>query len=214
MVRLTVVLVVLLYLVLILVPGEDHSGTDVSRADTGGSGGFFSGLLSQAEDNATTPPREPVTIVARADRLAETNALIRDGDGYLLQMPDGEWVEVAAIINPVDLIPGADAEPGEIAHVDVVTDGAAAAAAAIAASATPDAPEVVTSGDGGDIWRVTGDRVNFRAGPSTDDAVLTALVRGDEVEFLAEMPDGWAHLRVVASGTEGYMATRFLEPVN
>jgi short-subunit dehydrogenase len=44
--------------------------------------------------------------------------------------------------------------------------------------------------------RVTGDRVNFRAGPSTEDAILAALTLGTEVELIERVGDGWAHLRV------------------
>jgi len=59
---------------------------------------------------------------------------------------------------------------------------------------------------------VTGNRVNLRAGPSTDNAVVTALTRGTPVDDLGAAGDGWSHIRAVATGEEGYMATRFLSP--
>jgi hypothetical protein len=62
--------------------------------------------------------------------------------------------------------------------------------------------------------RVTGDRVNFRAGPSTEDAILAALTLGTEVELIERVGDGWAHLRVLETGLSGYMSEDFLEPAN
>lgn len=57
---------------------------------------------------------------------------------------------------------------------------------------------------------VTGTRVNLRAGPSTDNAVVDQLVQGTEAEVLGEAADGWLHIRAVASGIEGYMSGDFL----
>jgi uncharacterized protein YraI len=61
---------------------------------------------------------------------------------------------------------------------------------------------------------VTGDRVNFRAGPSTDDAIIAALTLGQEVELIARVGGGWAHLRVVGTDLEGYMSEDFLGAAN
>jgi uncharacterized protein YgiM (DUF1202 family) len=73
------------------------------------------------------------------------------------------------------------------------------------------APELPAEGT---RLRVTGDRVNFRAGPSTDDAILAALTLGTEVELIERVGDGWAHLRVPETGLSGYMSEDFLEPAN
>ena len=128
-----------------------------------------------------------------------TDDLVQTDDGFVLETAEGRTLEITAVINPVDLMP---------------QDGDARVAAVSVAD-----PEIVETAEAGIsvsrvIWRVTGNRVNFRAGPSTNTTVLAGLVRGDQVEFLADAPDGWAHLRVVNSGLEGYMAARFLEPVN
>jgi len=212
-VQLILVLVVVIYAALIIIPGRDHEGITVTRDDGERTGNFFTNLLSAAEEEATTPPRDPAVIVARADRLVAQGKLEQRDDGtYLLQTADGEWIEIAAIIDPTDLLPNRETEPGEIASVDVTSPDAVAPDVAEEAPGTEVAADPVA--DARVIWRVTGDRVNFRAGPTTDSAILAALVRGDEVEFLADAPDGWAHLRVVATNLEGYMAARFLEPVN
>ena len=60
---------------------------------------------------------------------------------------------------------------------------------------------------------VAGSRVNLRAGPSTGQGVVAALSRGTEVVDLGEAAPGWSQIRVVDSGTRGFMATRFLSEV-
>ncbi|WP_299846138.1 SH3 domain-containing protein [uncultured Paracoccus sp.] len=63
---------------------------------------------------------------------------------------------------------------------------------------------------GAEIMYVTGDRVNFRAGPSTNDRVIGAILRGSPVEILGQT-EGWVQLRD-AGGREGYMSLQFLSP--
>ncbi len=57
---------------------------------------------------------------------------------------------------------------------------------------------------------VTGSRVNLRAGPGTNSAVVTSLVRGSAAEAIGVETDGWQMIRDAETGIEGYMATRFL----
>lgn len=61
-----------------------------------------------------------------------------------------------------------------------------------------------------DLREVSGRRVNMRAGPSTNDAVLDTLVRGTQIEVLDVNADGWARLRVLDTDQIGWMAERFL----
>lgn len=61
-----------------------------------------------------------------------------------------------------------------------------------------------------DLREVSGKRVNMRAGPSTNDAVLDTLVRGTQIEVLDVNADGWARLRVLDTDQIGWMAERFL----
>lgn len=199
MIRLTVTLVVAIYVVLIVVPGEEH-GTNVTATQSGGTN-WLVDIISSAEANAQRPRSAPV--YARAYRTRLTDVLIQQGDSYTMETADGETLEISAVIDPADLI--SDAPSAQIASVSVVDLGVVEVARA-QAQAQARANRIV--------WRVTGNNVNFRAGPSTNTAVLAGLVRGDQVEFIAIGPDGWAHLRVPDSGLEGYMSARFLEPVN
>jgi len=59
---------------------------------------------------------------------------------------------------------------------------------------------------------VTGTRVNLRAGPSTDNAIVAALDQGTATEFIAEAPDGWFQIRDQATGAVGFMSGDFLSP--
>ncbi|WP_185968459.1 SH3 domain-containing protein [Paracoccus sp. M683] len=64
---------------------------------------------------------------------------------------------------------------------------------------------------GAQILYVTGNRVNFRAGPSTNDRVIGALQSGSPVEVLGETTGGWVQLRDT-QGRQGYMSGDFLSP--
>lgn len=64
------------------------------------------------------------------------------------------------------------------------------------------------AGDGPVLY-VTGDRVNVRAGPSTNDRVVTALGRGAPVAVLGPTDGEWINIRD-ANGRVGYIAGRFL----
>lgn len=64
------------------------------------------------------------------------------------------------------------------------------------------------------LGEVTGAAVNLRAGPSTRETVLASLIRGDRVEVIGATDNGWALIRTVSTGVEGFMAARFIAPLN
>lgn len=178
MIRLTVTLIVAIYIVLIVVPPADH-GDHVTVTRAAGQN-WLVAMISDAEAGAQRPPSDRAAS-AGALRASLTDGLIETADGFALATSDGTQLEISAVINPIDLLPRGDAS----------------------------APE-----GSGQIWRVAANAVNFRDGPSTNTNVLTSLTWGEEVEFLASAADDWAHLRVLSTGMEGYMAAQFLEPVN
>ena len=57
--------------------------------------------------------------------------------------------------------------------------------------------------------QVTANRVNLRAGPGTDHAVIGAVTGGERVTPLAPEAAGWQQVRT-DDGTEGWLATQFL----
>ncbi|PYG31239.1 SH3 domain-containing protein [Pelagimonas varians] len=65
-----------------------------------------------------------------------------------------------------------------------------------------------------DYRQVTGSRVNLRGGPSTKFDVVTQLLRGEEVEILANQDDGWVKLRALDGSEIGWMSDSFLKAVN
>ncbi|MEJ6395637.1 SH3 domain-containing protein [Gymnodinialimonas sp. 2305UL16-5] len=214
MIKWAIALVAAIYIVLLVIPDESEAPevTEASETSDGETtlANFFSDLITQAEDNASRPPPNEAA-------FSDDDAALREANGsYQLETADGEVLDVVAVINPFDTTITEDSDR-EIARV---TLGNASAqprpdtpAAEISADAAPDVEPSDDTSAVSALWQVTGDRVNFRAGPSTDDAILTALVRGDQVEYLADAPDDWARLRVVATGVEGFMALEFLEPV-
>lgn len=198
MIRLTVTLIVAIYVVLIVVPPADHGETvTVTRAE---GQNWLVAMISDAEAGAQRPPRDREPS-ARALRATLTDGLIQTDDGFALDTADGERLVIAAVINPVELLPQGDAPQAIVSSLSVVTP-----LAPVTGDVVADTPA--------QLWRVAASAVNFREGPSTNTRILTSLTWGEEVVFLAEAPDNWAHLRVVGSGIEGYMAAQYLEPVN
>ncbi|MDO5658659.1 MAG: SH3 domain-containing protein [Paracoccus sp. (in: a-proteobacteria)] len=75
------------------------------------------------------------------------------------------------------------------------------------AGAEPAAPEQEQTEDS---LFVSGNSVNFRAGPTTNDRVIGALRRGAMVTAIGATGGEWVQIRD-AEGREGYMAARFLQ---
>jgi hypothetical protein len=68
----------------------------------------------------------------------------------------------------------------------------------------------VSTDQAGTIRRVTANSVNVRGGPSTQNAIVGRLTRGEEVEVLATDPSGWVQVRMQGDGIEGWVAGRLL----
>jgi uncharacterized protein YgiM (DUF1202 family) len=62
----------------------------------------------------------------------------------------------------------------------------------------------------GQVMFVSGRSVNVRGGPSTQDAVVGRLTRGEAVMVVWVEDNGWARIRVEGDGIDGYMAMDFL----
>lgn len=205
MIRLTILLVLAIYVVLIVVPPSDHGDNVAVTRDTGQN--WLVAMIYDAEAVAQRPPsdRTPSSVALRASL---TDQLIETDNGYAIETADGERLDIAAIINPANL--RGDDTQTSIASVSLVQTPAVD----VATNNAPAAPAAAPVSAPAEIWRVAASAVNFREGPSTNTRVLTSLRSGDEVEFLAEAPDNWARLRVVSTGLEGYMAAQFLEPAS
>lgn len=144
------------------------------------------------------------------------NADVAGGDGLVLDRTiappmadrvtvttfDGRSLTIVAIIDPSGPSAVRDGVPLVVTPRSIV----------------PIAPEIpapiAEAGHSLPLAEVTGTQVNLRAGPSTRDPVLAALRQGDQVALIGATGDGWAQIRVLADGREGFMALRFLSPMN
>ena len=129
----------------------------------------------------------------------------------------------SAIALPVRSLTGPEAE-----KTATVTEAAATEAAVTNASVTnaaltdagpaegPAATQAarIAAASSIDYRAVSGNRVNLRAGPGTDFAVVTTLVRGDEVEVLSDPGAGWVRLRALGGNQIGWMSQNFLTAAN
>jgi hypothetical protein len=132
-----------------------------------------------------------------------------EAEAAVLHLADGRTLQVAAWIDPA----GQGHHFNEIARISTIpTAPAADREAATAAAAGSD--EALATAAALPVVRVTGSRVNLRAGPSTETDILGALTLGERAEVIASLGNGWAQIRSLDSGLEGYMADRFLTPVN
>lgn len=139
---------------------------------------------------APTPDPQP-PVVARADT---SNTDLTD------------VVPTRAIIQPV----GVDAQSGTTpSRTEPAVETAAVVQEPVQVVAPAPEPEVQP-----DFRFVDGDRVNLRGGPGTDYAVVGKLLRNDMVEVLKDEGNGWLHLRVRATGDEGWMADWLLTAAN
>jgi hypothetical protein len=140
--------------------------------------------------------------VANADVPADQGAQgqpgvprLPDGTPDSIVTADGRRLPIAAVI-----------KPGEA----TATTGAVPLVVTPRMAAVPPPAPPQASGPASPLAEVTGTSVNLRAGPSTADAVLVALQQGDRVEVIGATDDGWAQIRTVADGREGFMSSRFL----
>ena len=156
------------------------------------------GLAEAAAEAKAVPVAAAVPAVETAALAPDAAAVVPD-----LAMPVAVATVVVAPVtaNPV-VVTVAPAPVVEPAGTGVFT--LATYADAPDATVTPEA-----SADG-EIWYVAGTSLNVRSGPSTDDAVVGKLKRGEAMLVVAREGDEWARIRIEGDGIEGYVATRFL----
>lgn len=147
-----------------------------------------------------SPGDAPVVAeVARSAHAVDVMSPVRVGPQDALTTRDGRTLVISAVIDPA-------ATPVDGGGVAMVSTRRAARPETLVASASGGLSERA-------LVEVTGNQVNLRAGPSTDTAVLGALVRGERAELI-DSSGGWVQIRAVSTGTIGYMADRFVSPVN
>lgn len=103
---------------------------------------------------------------------------------------------------------GGASEPLSIATT--ATPVAQAPAAEVVASAVQEQPVPEISNGVGEVWTVTGSRVNLRSGASTSFGVVGQTRRGDSAEVIELLDNGWAHVYIIDLGVEAYMSAAFI----
>lgn len=194
MIRWTLVLCVVLYALFAILPAR--APDDVAQADQSDPP-TSTRQASDIPDEITVETGETwdiARVIRPIEPVAETEGAIVDVETAIADAATEDGQDDQDTATPDAAAPGADAPDA------ASTDTAEAPAA--------DAPR-----SDANILFVTGDRVNLRAGPSTDFDIVTALTRGAVTEVLAEADDGWFQIRDSASGLEGFMSGDFLSPV-
>lgn len=100
-------------------------------------------------------------------------------------------------LEPIDGGSGSTLETGPVLDL-----GAATAYQAIRADKAPAAD--------GNVFRVINDFVNVRATPASDGAYLGRLERGGLVDVQSFADAAWAKVKVITTGQEGYVSTRYI----
>jgi uncharacterized protein YgiM (DUF1202 family) len=113
---------------------------------------------------------------------------------------------------PASLVIKAAAIAGDPNSPAAQAEEAARLMAASAPAPAPSAPDAATDNAGFPTLFVSGSTVNMRGGPSTQFGVVTRLTRGTEVLETGQTENGWSQIKVVETGTRGFIASKFLKP--
>ncbi|WP_282183015.1 SH3 domain-containing protein [Aliiroseovarius marinus] len=143
------------------------------------------------------------SIVAVSAKLAETSV------SAVVPVVATAPVETPA---PASLVIKAAAVAGDPNSPAAQAEEAARLMAASAPAPTPTAPEAATDDADFPTLFVSGSTVNMRGGPSTQFGVVTRLTRGTEVLETGQTENGWSQIKVVETGTRGFIASKFLKP--
>ncbi len=178
------------------IPGWIAFKIKVTNNQTGSAPAFFSPTAFTISDGDGNPVPDVLTLSAPSP----------DASGYYFPGASREgWV--------VFQLPG-DYEGATLRFLPYRTDTDPryiAWGSGRAAAPTPP-PASLTEGQ---TARTT-DAVNLRKGPSTDDAVVATLTKGTDVKVTGAAKTGdnytWYPVKVVDTGTSGWVAANFLEP--
>lgn len=138
---------------------------------------------------------QPEAEAGGPDAASLAEALFTPGDSSQPAQPEQPVVpadEVPQIAPQVERFPGPPLEPSPQY-----------------ADSPPAETSSVAAAGGGTTLYITGNRVNFRSGPSTSDAVVGALNGGDPVEAIGPTDGSWVQIRD-ADGRTGYVSAQFV----
>lgn len=125
--------------------------------------------------------------------------------GNTLQRPEPAGSLPAEV--PAEVVPVASQTPEQVVRFP----GPALEPSPEYAGNTPEDAAAAAAGAAvsGETLFVTGDRVNMRAGPGTQNPVVSSLGRGAPLVTLGPVDADWVHVRA-ADGQEGYISASLL----
>ena len=148
--------------------------------------------LAEAEAEVTLPP------AARSLAAPQRVQALQD------QSIEVAFTPAAPLITsppPAAKLPLAEAKPAEVAVIEV------------SAGETDDPPALLTEDAPAKVMIVAGRSVNVRGGPSTRDAVVAKLTKGEAVTVVADSGTGWTQIRIEGDGVEGFISTQLLTEI-
>ncbi|MCY4179018.1 MAG: SH3 domain-containing protein [Litoreibacter sp.] len=114
---------------------------------------------------------------------------------------------------PIVETPAPVAEKASEAPVSVTQLPSTQPSKPVEVSKTPITPEPIAEPDPngvGEIWQVTGSRVNLRKAATTRASVVGQTLKGERAEVLELLDTGWARVFIIESGIEAYMSAKFI----
>lgn len=134
------------------------------------------------------------------------------------EAPAPEVTRAAGTATLISLsLPAREVTPAPEVTAEPVAAAVIAAPQPVTEAPEADAPEAVVeqvvqqaASPALDLRFVDAARVNMRAGPGTNFTVVAAFDRGTEAEVMLVNGDGWAQIRIPATGQTGWMAERLL----
>ena len=190
MIRLTLILVAILFVAF------QFWGKDLTEAEK-------AALKANASDSAEQAPArvEPETRVS--DEIRPLNPLtVDDEDKKIPSILSPRVISEENVTRP-EAVPVAEPTGPEVPDTsgeDGLPEGDGLVAADPAPMITPE------------VWYVLGDRVNVRAGQSTDFAVVGQVFFAEPITILTAPEAEWVNIRL-SDGTEAWIASQFLSPV-
>lgn len=161
---------------------------------------FFLSLVYDGGDSAASNQ----AAVAEEPSPVTTKNVTEEAKDFIEEVVAGPQPSGAEGAPPADLVQAADQTPEKVQRFP----GPKLRPSPEYTGQTPQAPAVAATGDN-QVLYVTAERVNFRAGPSTNDRVIGSLDGGASVEALGPTDAEWINIRD-ANGRVGYLSGQFL----
>jgi len=157
------------------------------------------------QQEAPTP--EPVTTEQPVVLATASTAAVQPKTTDLAQ----QLPQVKTLTPPSVESASLDADTAEPVSTPITIEPVAQAPVAeVVATAVQEQPAQEPNNGVGEVWTVTGSRVNLRSGASTSFEVVGQTRRGDSAEVIDLLDNGWAHVYIIDLGVEAYMSADFI----